>query len=178
MTHRTDRPRSRAAGQATRSAILVLLIAVGLAACGSAEEPNETGAEPSSGTSQQSSATTSASPSPSATPSAPTPSASSPSASSPSTTTEPTPSGPTLEVGIDGDEVTPNAAEVDLAVGEPLTINFDTDRGGELHVHSKPEQYVEFKPGRSTQELVIETPGSVEIEEHDTEAVVAVVQVR
>lgn len=122
--------------------------------------------------------------SPQASESSPAPSSTSTGPSTPSSapsTAIPTPEaprGPTLRIGIDGDDVTPNAVEFDLAVGEPLTISFATDRGGELHVHSKPEQYVEFEAGRSTQELVIQTPGLVEIEEHDTEAVVAVVQVR
>lgn len=126
---------------------------------------------------------------PSSSASSPAPSASeSPSPalpSTPSTPSEPsapaTPTkaaGPALEISITDDKVQPNAVDLDLAVGEPLTITFDTDRGGELHVHSKPEQYIEFEAGTSTEELVIETPGSVEIEEHDTEAVVAVVQVR
>lgn len=103
--------------------------------------------------------------------------------SNPGSTPEPTktaeaPTGPSLVVTIDGDDVGPNAAEINLKVGEPLVITFETDRGGQLHVHSKPEQYVDFAAGKSTDELVVTTPGTVEIEEHDTEAVVAVLQVR
>lgn len=97
----------------------------------------------------------------------------------PSETSTPSPeeTGPVLEVSIEDDQVTPNAEEISLEVGESLLIRFTTDRGGELHVHSKPEQYVEFAAGTSEQELVIETPGSVEVEEHDTEAVVALLEV-
>lgn len=117
----------------------------------------------------------------SSSPAAPTPTDTATSAPTEPPSPSPTsaaPEGPVLDVTVTGEKVTPNAVEIDLAVGEPLTITFDTDRGGELHVHSKPEQYVEFEAGRSTQELVVQTPGSVEIEEHDTEAVVAVVEVR
>lgn len=125
---------------------------------------------------------TSGSPSPSPSPTMSSAAPTETDTTTPAPTEPPTPSsapaGPALEVTIDGEKVTPNATEIDLAVGEPLTITFDTDRGGELHVHSKPEQYVEFGAGRSTRELVVQTPGSVEIEEHDTEAVVAVVEVR
>lgn len=83
-----------------------------------------------------------------------------------------------LDITVTGDEVSPNAEEVDLAVGEPLVLRFTADRDGELHVHSKPEQYVEFGEGTTEQELVVETPGEVEVEEHDTGAVVAVITVR
>ncbi|UMG92253.1 hypothetical protein [Nocardioides sp. TF02-7] len=72
----------------------------------------------------------------------------------------------------------PNAEQITVSAGDPITITLETDRAGELHVHSKPEQYVEFEAGRSTKELTIRTPGTVEIEEHDSEAVVAVVEVR
>ena len=114
--------------------------------------------------------------------STPTSESSSPTPSgSESKSTQPTPaessSGPELVITINGDQVSPNAEEISLDVGEPLTIRFTTDRGGELHVHSKPEQFVEFPAGKSTKELVIETPGSVEIEEHDTSVVVAQAQV-
>lgn len=87
------------------------------------------------------------------------------------------PDGAILAVTIAGSDVGPNAAQLTVAPGEPLTITFDTDRAGELHVHSKPEQYVEFEAGRSTQELVINAPGTVEIEEHDSETIVALLQV-
>ena len=83
------------------------------------------------------------------------------------------PEGPVLEVVIDGEEVSPNSQRIELARGEPLVIEFRSDRAGELHVHSKPEQFVEFPAGSSTRELVIDVPGLVEVEEHETGAVVA-----
>ena len=81
-------------------------------------------------------------------------------------------------MGITGDRVTPNAVVVDLSVGDPLRFEFKTDRAGQLHVHSKPEQFVDFGAGRTVKEITIETPGSVEVEEHDTGAVVAIIEVR
>lgn len=99
--------------------------------------------------------------------------------------TEPPSAAPTTEapaeadlaIVIEGDEVSPNAVEISVGRGEPVLISFDTDRGGELHVHSKPEQYVEFEAGTSQQELVIDVPGQVEVEDHDTGDVVAVMSV-
>jgi hypothetical protein len=83
------------------------------------------------------------------------------------------PAGPVLEVAIDGEDVSPNSQRIELARGEPLVIEFRSDRAGELHVHAKPEQFVEFPAGSSTRELVIDVPGLVEVEEHETGAVVA-----
>ncbi|WP_300405765.1 hypothetical protein [Nocardioides sp.] len=95
-------------------------------------------------------------------------------------TPKPTPTeqpAPELEITVAGDQVSPNAVELELGIGETLLLRFDADRPGELHVHSKPEQYVDFTAGTSTHELVVTTPGTVEIEEHDSGSVVALVEV-
>lgn len=97
---------------------------------------------------------------------------------SPPATPTPEPSGPTLSITVEGDEVSPNSQEIDLAPGETLLVEVTSDRAGELHVHSKPEQYVEFGAGTTTAELVVDVPGQVEVEEHDTSAVVARLQVQ
>lgn len=93
-------------------------------------------------------------------------------------TTEPTDLGPVLTVTIDGDEVSPNAEEIDLGTGEKLLVEIDSDRAGELHVHAASEQFVEFAEGTTKSEIVVNTPGTVEVEDHDTSAVVALIEVR
>ena len=103
------------------------------------------------------------------------PSTSPPQSASP---TEQAPAGPTIEVRIEGDKVAPNAEELSIAVNETLVWNITSDRAGELHVHSKPEQYVEFGEGETRAEMTVETPGSVEVEDHETSAVVAILEVR
>ena len=137
-----------------------------LVAC-SSEDPDNPATDPAASSPASSS---SGSPTPTPSPDSP---------SSPATTSTPSPpAGPQLLVTIEGERVGPNSQEIDLAVGETLVIRFDTDRGGQLHVHSTPEQYVEFEPGTSTKELVIKAPGVVEVEEHDTSHVVASIEVR
>jgi uncharacterized lipoprotein len=146
--------------QTTKTLVAALVATTMLPACSS----NDTASEPTSETS-------SATPSTSTTPT--------PTESAPATTEEvPTPAGPSLSVTIDGEDVQPNAQEIDLAVGEKLTIKFQSNRAGELHVHSTPEQFVKFGAGATTAQLVIKTPGTVEVEEHDTSAVVALIEVR
>jgi hypothetical protein len=83
---------------------------------------------------------------------------------------EPTPESPTVEVTVSGDQVSPNAEVVELEVGERLTLDITSDRPGELHVHTSPDQYIDFGAGRSTKSFSVERPGSVEVEEHDSGA--------
>lgn len=145
----------------TTALALTLTTAIALTGCGANEPSSKAGAAaPDS--------------SPSAT-EAPSPSA----GGTPSDQPIPTkPAGPVLAVKIAGDKVSPNGKAIDLAAGKPLTITFTTDRAGELHVHSKPEQFVKFPAGTSTMKLTIKVPGVVEVEEHDTSHVVAQIEVR
>lgn len=137
--------------------LFVAALAVPLAACSS--EDDEPTADPT--------------PAPSATPT-PTPADPTPS----ETPTEaPEQAAPALDIEVAGDDVTPNAEEIALDTGEALLLRITADRAGELHVHSRPEQYVEFGAGTTEHELVVDTPGSVEVEEHESGAVVAVIQV-
>lgn len=85
---------------------------------------------------------------------------------------------PSIEVRINGEKVAPNAEELSLGVGETMVWEIVSDRAGELHVHSKPEQYVEFGDGETRAEMTVETPGSVEVEDHETGVTVAILQVR
>ena len=87
-------------------------------------------------------------------------------------------SATTVEVKIAGSAVTPLAKTVELAVGEPLVLKISSDRIGELHVHSTPEQEVNFDNGSVQKELSFDQPGSVDIEEHETGALVLRVLVK
>lgn len=83
-----------------------------------------------------------------------------------------------IDVVVEGDSVSPNTVELSLSVGDELVLNVTSDRDGELHVHARPESYLQFGPGRTTERIVFENPGTVEIEEHDSGFVVALVRVR
>ncbi|HEY0774590.1 MAG TPA: hypothetical protein VGD51_10940, partial [Nocardioidaceae bacterium] len=83
-----------------------------------------------------------------------------------------------IEIEIEGDRVEPNGMRVKAAVGETVTLAVKSDRAAQLHVHSSPERVLEVEPGESTLELVIERPGIVDIEEHDSGLVVLQLEVR
>ena len=88
------------------------------------------------------------------------------------------PAGATAEVTIKGGSVNPVAQSVEVGVGEPVTLEVTSDRAGELHVHSTPEQYKQFEQGRSTIEMVFDKPGAVDVEEHESHTLVLRVLVR
>ncbi len=94
------------------------------------------------------------------------PADSSPGKDDASKTPAPAPAGPTVQVTIKGDSVQPVGKQVDLGVGDTLTVDVDSDRAGEMHVHSTPEQTFDFKAGRSTFEITLDKPGTVDVEEH------------
>ncbi len=142
-------PRRRT--RAATAAAVIVLTAVGLAGCASADdEPRAEDPETST--------------------SAP---------ATDETTSEPaTPSGVVVDITVTGDSITPNGDRVDAKAGEPVTLNIDADVPGELHVHSTPEQEVAYDAGTSTHELTFDQPGIVDIESHDLHKVVVQVEVR
>jgi hypothetical protein len=118
-------------------------------------------------------------------------SATSPSASDSPTAEESKPSKPSkktsppepvdevvVDVSIVGDDVTPVAQSVELGVGETLLLEVTSDRAGELHVHSSPEQFADFQAGASQLDFTFDKPGSVDIEEHDSGALIVRVLVQ
>jgi uncharacterized protein YcfL len=137
-----------------------VLILLTVAGCSSADDP-----------------TTEATPAASSTPSE---------VEAPSETASPTdsptesssPDADAIEIEIEGDRIEPNGRRVEITAGEPITLDVDSDRAAELHVHSSPEQVLTVEQGESTMKLVIETPGVVDVEEHDSGIVVLQLEVR
>ncbi len=90
---------------------------------------------------------------------------------------EPTADGTVIEITIQGDTVDPNGERVDVPLGEPVTLDITADREGELHVHSTPEQEVEFQHGDTEVELTFDKPGVVDVEDHESGKVIVQLQV-
>lgn len=101
-----------------------------------------------------------------------------PSPTESSTTTEDDSGTEAIEIEIEGDRVEPNGLRVKVAAGEPIRFETESDRAAELHVHSSPEQVLEVKKGEGTLELVIDRPGVVDVEEHDTGMILVQLEVR
>jgi hypothetical protein len=83
-----------------------------------------------------------------------------------------------LDVTIRGSQITPNAERIPLGVGKTFTLNVDTDRDATIHVHSTPEQEYNVAPGTTPLKIVIDKPGTVQIEEHQNDIVIATLEVQ
>jgi len=94
---------------------------------------------------------------------------------SPGTDTDPV----TIDVTFDGDTVTPNGERVDVQTGQPIELNITADAGGEIHVHSDPEQELEYDEGSTTLTLdPITQPGVVDVESHSLEQTIVQLEVK
>jgi hypothetical protein len=83
-----------------------------------------------------------------------------------------------LDVSIKGDTITPTNKRIPVSKDEPLTITITSDRSGELHVHSSPEEEIPFDKGTTTKKLTFKTPGVIEVEEHISDTLIAQLEVR
>lgn len=85
--------------------------------------------------------------------------------------------GTTVEITYEGGTFDPQGSTVEVPLGEPVTLHITADKGGELHVHSTPEVSVPFGAGETSKTLTFDRPGVVDVESHDTGAVVVKLQV-
>lgn len=83
-----------------------------------------------------------------------------------------------LAITIKGDTITPTNKRIAVKVNEPLTITITSDRSGELHLHSSPEQHIEFDSGTTTKKITLKVPGVVELEEHKSDTLIAQLEAR
>jgi hypothetical protein len=85
----------------------------------------------------------------------------------------------TIEVTIDGDSVTPNGDRVEVQVGQPIELVVKADAEGEIHVHSDPEQELEYGSGTTTlKAFTIDKPGIIEVESHALEKTIVQLEVK
>jgi len=85
----------------------------------------------------------------------------------------------TIEVTIKGDDVTPNGDRVEVQVNQPIELVVVADSEGEIHVHSDPEQELEYGAGTTTlPTFKIDKPGIVEVESHALEKTIVQLEVK
>lgn len=97
-----------------------------------------------------------------------------------STTQGSTTDGDTVAVTVTREDgaFTPNGERVELGVDQTLVLTVTADEAGELHVHSTPEQEIDYDAGTSEHEITIDRPGVVEVESHEPTLVVLQLEVR
>ena len=85
----------------------------------------------------------------------------------------------TINVTVSGDSVTPNGDRVEVDRGQTVELVVKSDAPGEIHVHSSPEQELEYGSGTTTLTLdKIDTPGIVEVESHTLDKTIVQLEVR
>jgi hypothetical protein len=85
----------------------------------------------------------------------------------------------TIQVTITGDDITPNGDRVEVKVGQPIQLVVESDADGEIHVHSDPEQELEYQSGTTTlPSFTIDKPGIVEVESHALEKTIVQLEVK
>ena len=83
-----------------------------------------------------------------------------------------------IKVTFDGDSVTPNGDRVEVATGQDVELQVTADVAGEIHVHSSPEQELEYPAGESTQTIKgMDQPGTVDVESHHLDKVIVQLEV-
>lgn len=83
-----------------------------------------------------------------------------------------------IEITIADGGISPNGVRLEVPVGEPVTLVITADVAGSLHVHSTPEQEIEYSVGTTEHEVRIDRPGVVEVESHDPTLVVLQLEAR
>lgn len=83
-----------------------------------------------------------------------------------------------VTVTREGGTFTPNGERVELGVDQTLVLTITADEAGEFHVHSTPEQEIEYDAGTSEHEITIDRPGVVEVESHEPASIVLQLEVR
>ncbi len=83
----------------------------------------------------------------------------------------------TVEITFSDGSVTPNGERVEVQAGEPIELVVKADQPGELHVHSNPEQELEYGAGTTTLRLTLDQPGVVDVESHHPKVVVVQLEV-
>jgi hypothetical protein len=84
----------------------------------------------------------------------------------------------TLDITFKGDTVSPAGTQVKVEAGKPLTLHIVADKPGEIHVHSSPEQELEYAAGTSEKTITLDQPGVVEMESHTLDKLIAQLEVR
>lgn len=84
----------------------------------------------------------------------------------------------TIDITIKDGKVDPSGDRVDVDAGQPVDLVVTADEPGELHIHSDPEQQLEFGEGTTTLPIAIDRPGVVAVESHELDQVIVQLEVR
>jgi hypothetical protein len=82
-----------------------------------------------------------------------------------------------IGITITGSTVSPSGDRITVKRDQPVVLEIDAAAAGELHVHSSPEQHVEFPEGKSQVTLRLDQPGVVDVEDHTLDKLIVQLEV-
>lgn len=94
------------------------------------------------------------------------------------TATVTAPGGTVVDISVTKTSVTPNGGAVSVGVGKPVTFRITSTVAGQIHVHSTPEQHINFPVGTSKVTLTFSVPGTIEVEDHALDRQIVQIQVQ
>jgi hypothetical protein len=85
----------------------------------------------------------------------------------------------TIAITFEGDTVKPNGERVEVGLGQTVQFEVTADAPGEIHVHSDPEQQLEYGKGTTILKLdPIDKAGIIEVESHKLEKTIVQLEVK
>lgn len=88
------------------------------------------------------------------------------------------PGGTVVNIAVTSTTVTPNGGTATVGVGKPVTFRITSTVAGQIHVHSTPEQHIDFPVGTSAITLRFSVPGTIEVEDHALDRQIVQIQVQ
>lgn len=77
-----------------------------------------------------------------------------------------------VEITLDGTTVSPDGESRSVRRNQPIVLRINAASAGQLHVHSSPEQVVDYPAGKSEISLKFAIPGVVAVEDHDLDRLI------
>lgn len=93
-------------------------------------------------------------------------------------TTAPSADAKVIAIRLTASTVDPDGDRIQVKADQPIVLQINAEKAGELHVHSSPEQHIEFPAGGSEITLKFSQPGIIEIEDHALDKTIVELEVR
>ncbi|HEX4189523.1 MAG TPA: hypothetical protein VHZ06_00900 [Marmoricola sp.] len=83
-----------------------------------------------------------------------------------------------IKVKFTGSKVSPDGVPVQVTQGQPIVLQISSPKSGQLHVHSSPQEHINFPSGDSEITLDFKQPGVIDIEDHALNQLIVQLEVR
>lgn len=92
-------------------------------------------------------------------------------------TTAPAADAKVIAIKLANGTVEPSGERVAVKANQPVVLQINAHAAGELHVHSSPEQHIEYPKGGSEITLKFAQPGVIDVESHTLDKLIVQLKV-